>query len=428
MKNIALPNWREWLLSLVSILLCFVILEMAYRVNVYLKQPKWFEPPSIPEDYYFGAYDVSHWEFDRDFGYVYPPNRKINLTSIANGRVVSCSQMDTINPMGNIGPIEGDYQKAELKIAVFGDSFSAFHVKNQTWPLRLQRLLIQSTGKDVHVLNFGRDGYGLLQMVDLAHAKVAEFKPDIVIFAFITNDLQRARLWRTVIPWEGGQRVVTTDLPTDKPPPGHMVDTMLIDKRAEHEWCSRRQQDGQSDEIVESFVQRYKTNRFEGFVDGPYHQASLFDLDGSYLYGRLRYLDARAHLRVKGIAAGLPQFDLDSYEDDPVFVKKVAELRQMNVPILLVHLPLSTELHSSRWLGNSAFDHPLLDSLETVFGTETLRVSDYLAAPVPDPSKMNVIPNDAHPSLYGQEVYARAVEKMLFENGLIKPKAAKQPD
>jgi len=75
---------------------------------------------------------------------------------------------------------------------VFGDSWAAFQQENRNWPLFLQDVLEARLGKKVHVVNFGRDGYGILQMFDLAATKIVEWKPDLVLFTFITDDLSRA--------------------------------------------------------------------------------------------------------------------------------------------------------------------------------------------------------------------------------------------
>jgi len=128
-----------------------------------------------------------------------PASPIIAQTNIADGRVTSCQRVDVINKYGNIGKIVGDYHEAELKVLVFGDSWSAFHHDGRTWPLFPQEVLEARLNKKVYVVDFGRGAYGILQMFDLAAAKIAEWKPDVAVFAFITDDLDRARFWRTVV-------------------------------------------------------------------------------------------------------------------------------------------------------------------------------------------------------------------------------------
>ena len=174
----------------------------------------------------FGVYDKSLWEFDQRFGYVYPPGRTVHLTVLNGGKVVSCRQLPPINAEGNVGDIKGDYASADLKVAVFGDSFTATQDNGVTWPNILQDRLTERLHRKVNVVNFGRDGYSLLQMFDLAAAKVPEWKPDLVMIAFVTDDLDRARFWRTAIEADGEERVLTTIDPTPHPAPdrasGHL--------------------------------------------------------------------------------------------------------------------------------------------------------------------------------------------------------------
>ena len=63
----------------------------------------------------------------------------ISRRSCADGTVAGCETINSINERGNIGPIEGDYEQAALKIAVFGDSWAAFHVDGMTWTDIFQR-------------------------------------------------------------------------------------------------------------------------------------------------------------------------------------------------------------------------------------------------------------------------------------------------
>ena len=194
--------------------------EVAYRGWLYRGLQNLFRSAAgdaqLPS---FGVYDKSLWEFDQRFGYFYPPGRTVHLTSLNSGKVVGCRQMPPINAEGNVGFIKGDYASADVKVAVFGDSFAATQDNGVTWPNILQDRLTERLHRKVNVVNFGRDGYSLLQMFDLAAAKVPEWKPDLAIIAFITDDLARARFWRTAIEIDGQERVLTTIDPTPHPAP-----------------------------------------------------------------------------------------------------------------------------------------------------------------------------------------------------------------
>lgn len=224
---------------------------------------------------FFPVYDKSLWEFDQRFGYVYPPGRTVHRTELNGGKVVGCRQLPPINAEGNVGDIKGDYASADLKVAVFGDSFTATQDNGVTWPNILQDRLTERLHRKVNVLNFGRDGYSLLQMFDLAAAKVPEWKPDLAIIAFITDDLDRARFWRTAIEADGEERVLTTIDPTPHPAPDRAADTVILDRNATFDWCNRMWKSGERDQVVAEIEDRYRRARASteahpgDLADGP---------------------------------------------------------------------------------------------------------------------------------------------------------------
>src|SRR4029077_6006550 len=135
--------------------------------------------------------------------------------------------------------------------------------------------------------NFGRDGYGILQMFDLAADKIAEYKPDVVIFAFITDDLTRDRFWRTVGVFDGERRVLTTIDPRPNPELALATDTQLINPEGSADACGKALNDPTfSAHLEREFTKQYKRAKQRGEVSRP----SILNTS-SYLYSRLRYGD-----------------------------------------------------------------------------------------------------------------------------------------
>ena len=79
----------------------------------------------------------------------------------------------------------------KLRIVVLGDSFTfGEEVEDfETYPAYLEQLIPNS-----EVINFGVHGYGLDQMLLRLQQVGLSYQPDIVIFAFINDDLNRALL------------------------------------------------------------------------------------------------------------------------------------------------------------------------------------------------------------------------------------------
>lgn len=406
----------DFLLAIFGLLFGFVVSEIGFRFYLQSTQPEAFKP-STSEIPSYGVYDQSHWEFSEEFGYQYPSNRKINLTSIEGGKIVSCSTIDAINEFGNIGRIEGVYQDSKRKIAVFGDSFTVFHHEGINWPLVMQRNLIAELGETVHVLNFARDGYGVLQMLDLAAANVEKWNPDLVIIAFITDDLTRARSWRTVVEMDGITRVLTTDEPKKVPDPARSTDTFLLDGRATPEWCMA--QKGKSgDPVVAELDGRYRKLREENMGRKMVKMPSLTDLSGSYILSFLLHQNPFHHLRAPQSFNGLPRHAWTQFDQDPRFVAAVNKLRASGKPILLVHLATSDEIAAGHEHGSRADVLSLMASLENLFGQKILKTTNFIQMPMPEPTRINNTPTDTHPSKFGVDFYARVVTDMVKHQGV----------
>ena len=98
-------DWRSavgaGLLVVFGGLIGVALSEGAYRAYLYLRDPGRFRPPHGPRD--FSVLNASEWEFDEQFGYVYPSGRVIDRTVIRDGYVDHCRRFRVINRYGNIG-------------------------------------------------------------------------------------------------------------------------------------------------------------------------------------------------------------------------------------------------------------------------------------------------------------------------------------
>jgi hypothetical protein len=406
------------LLLLLGSLVGVGLSEAAYRIYLRIAYARLFQPPASEKN--IATYDVSHWEFDRRFGYVYPPGRIIAQTNIADGRVTSCQRLDVINKYGNIGKIIGNYHEAELKILVFGDSWSAFHHEGRTWPLLLQEVLEARLNKKVHVVNFGRDAYGILQMFDLAAAKIGEWKPDLVVFAFITDDLDRARFWRTVVGAGDDMRVLTVRQPRRDPDPGTSADTYLLMPSATYEWCERLARTRTTDAVLERTIRKHRVLLEHNNPTQGLARANVLTLRHSFLYNRVVSGDAFSFLWEQIPAGTNPRVSYQSYAEDPDFLRSLDRINTTGVPWVLFHLAFYPEIKAETEYILRPTQKALLDSLEAVTGKKVLRTTDYVRLPVPQAKRMNATADDNHPSLWGMEFYAKAVAEALVRNGLVK--------
>ena len=113
-------------LTIASVLVALIFTEAAYRVYLEVRMPERFiAPRSIEKLPPIGVYNRSLWQYDAAEGFRYVGG-DVFLSHVDGGQITSCFKIQTANAYGSMGTIKGDYRTASLKVAVFGDSFTAF--------------------------------------------------------------------------------------------------------------------------------------------------------------------------------------------------------------------------------------------------------------------------------------------------------------
>jgi hypothetical protein len=189
------PILSNLLITAAAVCVGAFVAEAIYRVRIALVSDQVYvfqqRTPST-----VSAFSQSPWIYDEQEGFRYARDRKVIIGTVTDGRLV-CSPHPEIGVDGPPGKVEGDYATAEVKIAVFGDSFANFAPEDgEPWPFLLQRELAARTHRTVHVYNATSDGYGLLQVFDTAALRLDELRPDLVIVAYTTDNMASPRIWR----------------------------------------------------------------------------------------------------------------------------------------------------------------------------------------------------------------------------------------
>ena len=125
----------------------------------------------------------SLWVYDDLMGWTIGPNRESS-----NNRYYSSSE-------GIRAPQKGvSYAKHtdRTRIALVGDSFT--FAENVAYQDSWGYLLEKELGSEFEVLNFGVGGYGVDQAYLRYEKDVRQWKPKVVIFAFISDDVERTML------------------------------------------------------------------------------------------------------------------------------------------------------------------------------------------------------------------------------------------
>ena len=397
-------------LMLVSIIFTVVFLEIGYRLYLMQKISVAKESEFMETALNYSAVDEILTEFNLEFGYSYVANKSNNRVLIHNGYPIMCTQA-TINKLGNTNRIKGNYEDATLKILVFGDSFTAnTDLNGITWPDLLQDELAARLNQDVHVINYGRGAYGILQMFDLARTKIEELEPDLVIFAFITSDLVRARFWRTVNFIDGEKRDFVMAEPSEEADLKKSVDATVVNSMITREWCegmliTTDKEDALLKDLNEEFIQRKRE-----YDD----QLEFNSFSTSFLFNRIVHNDPfRGFMRPSLI----PRFSENSYAADSRFIENVNHINQSNIPYYIIHLPTYDDLKAGEF-ELSEQEQSLFESFQEVTGRQIIDFIDFASSHdtnnLEDLEELFMSPYDRHPSLQGIRYYAEVVSEILI--------------
>ena len=396
-------------LMLSSIIFTIAFLEFAYRLYLMQKIDVGKESEVTEDALNYSAVDDVLTEFNLEFGYSYVANKNNNKVLIKNGYPVMCTQA-TINELGNTNRIKGNYEDATVKILVFGDSFTAnTDLNGITWPDLLQDELEATLNQDVNVINFGRGAYGILQMFDLARTKVEELEPDLVIFAFITSDLVRARFWRTVNFINGEKRDFVMTEPSEEADLKTSLAATVINSMITREWCEHMlvaldKKDPLLKALNEEFIQRRREH---------YDPVEFNSLSRSFIFNRILYNDPFRGL----IPSLIPRYSENSYASDPRFIENVNYINQSNIPYYIIHLPTYEDLKAGEYkLGEQ--EQALFESFQEATGKQIINFIEHAPGHdsnnLEDLEKLFISPDDRHPSLQGIRFYAEIVSEILM--------------
>jgi len=135
------------------------------------------------------------WIYDRKRGFNYT-KRGYNAATInfINGKNSFHKTFFTTNSDGNVGIAKAS--KKNKTLLILGDSFSVGvgdPPNRGTWP---DLLAASPQMKGFSVLNYSRDGTGVLNMVDTAVDLLRRKRIDHILFALYIGDFTRPKIWR----------------------------------------------------------------------------------------------------------------------------------------------------------------------------------------------------------------------------------------
>lgn len=435
------PRVADLLLVVCSICVAAILSEIVYRIYLDVWIHSSLSEETATDVTNFKVVSGSYMVSDPVFGFRFRKGVSTYTTAYMMGNSFDhceASSFRADRPEMS-GIFDGDYDSADLKILVFGDSFTAIQFDGLTWPELLQRKLENQLKKRVRVVNFARFAQGVLQMTDIAAATVRQWRPNFYIVAYITNDLVRPRFWLVDRNLRGYERALITMRPHEAPDPASMTDVadyFQVNSKVTGEWCARmtsRKAEGARRELEEDPVARdlifeHETLRRENTK--PLLKSGVWGRDTwgtSFLYDRIvrgnpmiGFLRAAPRVGFRGVTA------LNRFDEDDKFRAAIRQLRETGITGILIHLPHIAEISKGteflyREAGgmSDAQGASLNESLEQAFKVKAIGLVPRLLEERADPQAYVLSAADPHPNPRGLQRFADAIAFVLNQRGLL---------
>lgn len=383
-----------------STIFSLFLAEVGYRVYLRIELARSHKQI----DYTYHVAPSVHIEYDEKYGFRPKPNSEFWMSSIKDGQLVWGSATSRSNGDGLAGktPIE-EYNRAEVKVLVFGDSYSQWNQQGVTWPDVLEQNLSKALQKKVAVLDYARAGYGVLQMLDLTADKIEEHHPDLVIIATIDNDFTRARWWARELETNGITRWMLSSRKDVFLDYRFAVDEYLVCPETTREWCEHRLAAGGSDAVLEKANSQFARLKVE--VERQRNSVPLLSWR-SYLYKRLV-----TGSPLEETVDGLPRISINDFRKDEKTRDNVNRIRAAGAPVLLVYLPKMPELRKRVRIINNQTEQ-LMTSLEEMLERPFHLIQQDYNGELPP--KIDLRPYDGHPNREGLQFYADAITPLAL--------------
>jgi hypothetical protein len=398
-------------------LLFLAALEIAYRIFLYVTFPNQFRFQQQQEKIIV-LYDNAQWEYEPRFGYTYP-HVKIRTIGIRNGLVTGCLEDTFANNQGDIGLSVPDFAKAKHRILIFGDSFTASMVEGETWPHLLANNLNKAFGatdaNEVRVRNLARDGYGILQMFDLAAVKIPELKPTLVVFAFTSQSISRDRAWRVKVGEGDDVRMLATIENSANPHFRNSTDIVILVPAATKKWCqemvSKSPEAQRKDPLLIKALAKTSYIRQE---NGKLLKANIWDMTSSYIYHFAVHQNPFFGQQHRELSPANPVVKYANFKNDSQFLQSLAKIQAQGIPFVLVHLPLGVSIRDHQEFLLNEQGQSLKNSLEEVTKHTVLPLRPYLGIKDEAAMKLCMKSDDCHPSRFAIHMYAKSIAQILL--------------
>lgn len=338
--------------------------------------------------------------FDEDLGVRYRPGTAISYAYLdSEGHVLECLPDISITNVDGFRGVDTwlDYEQADQRIIVSGDSFSHWNIGGLTLA-DYARKDLEKRGYAASILNVAGGTFGLEHMLVHTASAVesnADLKPDLVAVQFIRDDITRGWWFVDTVTDQAGRaraRLGKTVecLAADS---GCGSDEYLIESRATQAWCESRRGLEVADDVSADLVDTYR------------------DIRGFFVYvprilARLGIVDSQA-------TSVIPRVTSVEQANTARLQKAIRTLKSSGVRIVFVYLPTAEEIKSQQIFTFTEIENEVLRFYEDLLGVPVAYPNSYLA--FEGVTEFAVSPVDSHPSRQLQQAYGRYLATVFEE-------------
>jgi len=399
--------------------------ELSYRMFLYLTHGVPGEPFAFPKILNWPTveiYDKIGTCFHAVRGYDVIPNSTILRVAVSNGVIDELSTAVS-DSNGNVGFTDEDIDPHAINILVVGDSFTSNPGNGSSeealvgleWPFFFKKALRKKGYTNIRIFNYARQGHGLLQMVDTAADLLGQHRFDIVIFAFIIQDLSRYRYWHTPRVVGGHLRSLRVATPEEDASIVDCRDQRLVDSRVTLQWAETLSKKLIKDDLMQALHRRHSQ------LGNRVSIRAIYLLSFARLYSWDRFFFGTPFLDSEVTARHKSRFDssLTNYEADEKFMDAVKRVKKSGAKIVLVNLPTKNELIKGKLIFERNNEPDLLQSLQCIMEEPAWPLLQFIDkdSHVVE-AQYQRSKNDFHPSRWAQELFGETLSSLFLSGHL----------
>lgn len=401
-----------------------ILVEILLRVNFYLHATKEYEKCPRFYDHYtscrFLVWNKLPIKDNPITGGDHLKNTKYIRAEFIDNKFMGCEYKKT-NYQGQFSKLKNTNEFTK-KILILGDSLTTYNHNSITWPYLLKRKIKIELGENFYINNLARSGIGILQMHDIARNELSKNNYDLVIFAYISDDLDRARTWKQYISTSTESGYIIRHYNKDFTLKNYRHIEVLIDKKLNKETCEDLKKDDlRNNKFYNDNLMKYKEISKKDFylkysVSGKKEVLKKVFLSKKVFI--MNFLNgANFYNLLFGTKISQHKFT-NKYSDYLKLLKSINNFKDLKgTKIIYIHVPIYDEIIQKNYYEDQKFVD-LKSELQEISKKDNILHMDLLKKINVSKEEAQKIPvnlKNQHPSMEGLKIYTNNIFEAILD-------------